>query len=68
MSLGLKLTSATAAAHVRTMWDLVQVVLLLYLFIIVPVRVAFDVNIDAESPAFWLDVCVDIYFVVVRYR
>jgi hypothetical protein len=50
------------------MWDLVQVVLLLYLFIIVPVRVAFDVNIDAESPAFWLDVCVDIYFVVVRYR
>jgi hypothetical protein len=66
VSLGLKTVSATVAAHVRTTWDLVQVVLLLYLFIIVPLRVAFDIDIVAGSPSFWLDVCVDIYFITVR--
>jgi hypothetical protein len=68
VNLGVKTVSAGAAENFRTLWDLVQVVLLLYLLVIVPLRVAFDVELDAGSPAFWLDVCVDIYFLVVRNR
>ena len=52
---------------IRTTWDLVQVVLLLYLLIIVPLRVAFDVTIESQSLGFWVDVLVDFYFIVVCY-
>jgi hypothetical protein len=55
----------------RTVWDLVQVVLLLYLLVAVPLRVAFDVDVAFNTPAFWFDAVVDIYFiadVVVNFR
>lgn len=55
----------------RTVWDLVQVMLLLYLLVAVPLRVAFDVDVDFNTAAFWFDVCVDIYFiadVVLNFR
>jgi hypothetical protein len=37
----------------RTTWDLIQVCLLLYLLIIVPLRVAFDLNVDFASVAWY---------------
>jgi hypothetical protein len=55
----------------RTVWDGVQVVLLLYLLVAVPLRVAFDVDVEFNTFAFWFDVGVDIYFitdVVVNFR
>ena len=52
---------------IRTTWDLAQVFLLLYLLIVVPLRVAFDVTVKSHSLAFWVDVLVDIYFIVVCY-
>ena len=48
----------------RTTWDIVQVVLLLYVLIVVPLRVAFDVSVAFGGPGFWFDVCVDVYFIV----
>ena len=52
---------------IRTTWDIAQVVLLLYLLITIPLRVAFDVTIESQSLAFWVDVLVDFYFIVVCY-
>lgn len=52
----------------RSAWDIAQVILLLYLLIIVPLRVAFDAEVKFGSTAFWFDVFVDIYFIAVRNR
>ena len=49
---------------IRTFWDIAQVILLLYLLITVPLRVAFDVTIEIGTAAFWFDVFVDLYFIV----
>eukprot|EP01045_Picozoa_sp_COSAG04_P007001 COSAG04_NODE_356_length_16034_cov_11.195168_3_plen_425_part_00 len=50
-------------AAFRTIWDLVQVVLLVYLLISVPLRLSFAVDVEFGSFAFWFDVAVDVYFV-----
>jgi hypothetical protein len=48
----------------RTAWDLVQVVLLLYLLVVVPLRIAFGLEVEFGSPTFWFDAAVDVYFIV----
>jgi potassium voltage-gated channel Eag-related subfamily H protein 3 len=40
------------------------VALLVYLLLVVPLRVAFGVEIAFNTPAFWLDACIDVYFIV----
>lgn len=50
----------------RQKWDLIQMLMIMYVGILIPYREAFDVEIDAGSTAFWLDVVVDLYFIVVR--
>ena len=55
----------------RTVWDLVQVVLLLYLLIGVPITIAFELDVKFASPQFWFDMCVDFYFVtdiIINFR
>jgi hypothetical protein len=48
----------------RIVWDLVQVFLLLYLLIILPVRLSFAIDVPFNSFGFWFDVCVDLYFLI----
>lgn len=48
----------------RVTWDLIQVLLLLYLLIIVPLRIAFDVEIAFGTGEFYFDMMVDAYFLV----
>jgi Ca2+-binding EF-hand superfamily protein/CRP-like cAMP-binding protein len=48
----------------RTVWDLVQVGLLMYVLISVPLRIGFDVDVPFNSFGFWVDFLVDIYFLV----
>eukprot|EP01043_Picozoa_sp_COSAG02_P019888 COSAG02_NODE_969_length_15565_cov_9.614833_19_plen_108_part_00 len=40
-----------------------QVVALLYVTLLVPVRVAFAVDSDLGSGAWWIDLVVDVYFI-----
>ena len=47
----------------RTIWDLVQVVLLLYLLVIVPMRISFGLEVNFGSVGFWWDASVDVYFI-----
>ena len=44
-------------------WDVVQMVLLLYVAYAVPARTAFDIATPIDNPWFWVDVVVDIYFI-----
>ena len=48
---------------IRTGWDLVQVILLLYLLIVVPMRISFGLDVEFGTGAFWFDAFVDIYFI-----
>ena len=48
----------------RQKWDLFLVVMVGYVAIVYPYRVAWDVVIEPASPAFWFDVVVDLYFVL----
>ena len=50
----------------RQKWDLLQVLMILYVGTLIPYREAFEVEVDAGSAAFWLDVVVDLYFIFVR--
>ena len=33
------------------------------MLVLVPLRIAFGLDVDFASGAFWLDACVDIYFI-----
>jgi hypothetical protein len=50
----------------RQKWDLAQMLMIMYVGTLIPYREAFAVVVDAGSTAFWLDVVVDAYFIVVR--
>ena len=55
----------------RVVWDLVQVFLLLYLLILLPVRLSFGIDVPFNSLGFWFDVSVDVYFlcdIFVNFR
>ena len=50
-------------------WDLLQVVVLLYVAAIVPLRIGFDTRSSPFSTIWWVEVFVDLYFLVdVRHR
>ena len=42
----------------------VQVFLLAYLLIVIPLRIGFSIEVEPFSSAFWFDVAVDVYFLV----
>ena len=46
-----------------SIWDVVQVVLLLYVSITVPLRACFDITTELWSFGFFFDACVDMYFI-----
>jgi Ca2+-binding EF-hand superfamily protein len=55
----------------RVVWDLLQVFLLLYLLIVLPVRLSFGIDVPFNSFGFWFDVGVDVYFlsdIFVNFR
>ena len=46
-------------------WDYCQVVLLVYVSVLVPLRTCFSIsNDDTASLSFWIDVLVDLFFIV----
>lgn len=46
----------------RVLWDLIMVVLLLYLVVTVPMQMAFNIEVEFGSWSFWFDIFVDVYF------
>jgi hypothetical protein len=48
----------------RQVWDLVQVVLLLYLLVSVPLRIGFDMDVEFGTFGYFWDMFVDIFFLV----
>lgn len=50
----------------RQKWDLAQMLMIMYVGTLIPYREAFDVLVEPGSTAFWLDLVVDLYFIVVR--
>ena len=58
-------------SNFSAVWDLVQVILLLYVSIIVPLRSGFDIETPLWSFGFFFDMVVDIYFladIVINFR
>ena len=52
-------------------WDLMQVVLLLYISVVVPIRAGFEEGVVLWSTTFFIDAAIDIYFVcdlVLNFR
>ena len=47
----------------RKRWDAVQVVALLYVAILVPARTGFAIDLELGSWTWWLELCVDLYFI-----
>eukprot|EP01043_Picozoa_sp_COSAG02_P020175 COSAG02_NODE_988_length_15440_cov_5.979271_13_plen_561_part_00 len=48
----------------RTIWDLVQIPMLAYVVLVIPFRASFEVDIELLSPAWWIELVVDVYFIV----
>ena len=49
-------------SNFKMVWDLSQVVVLLYVASIVPLRIGFNTDADAYSTMWWIEVVVDFYF------
>jgi hypothetical protein len=45
-------------------WDLSQVVVLLYVAAVVPLRIGFDTTSEPFSTFWWVEVAIDIYFLI----
>ena len=55
----------------RQIWDGVQVVLLLYVAVVTPTRVGYDIPVPAYSGEFWWEAVVDLYFwldIILNFR
>ena len=48
----------------RTAWDLAMLPIFLQILIFVPYRVGFDIDVPPGSADFWVDVGVDLYFMI----
>lgn len=46
----------------RVVWDLLMVVLLLYMVITVPMQMAFEIESEVGSLSFWFDIFIDVFF------
>lgn len=51
-------------SNFSVVWDLVQIVFLLYVSITVPMRASFEVVVEFMSFEWWFDTLVDVYFIV----
>ena len=52
-------------------WDLLQLISVVYIAVIVPFRLGFDITISTDQFAFWFDVAIDVYFitdVILNFR
>ena len=49
--------------HYRQAWDMVQVVLLVYVAVTIPYREGYLQPVITYSPTFWFEVVVDVYFI-----
>ena len=47
----------------RRRWDVLQMVLLVYVAILVPLRLGFEIEVPWLSAGFWVEFLVDVYFV-----
>lgn len=47
----------------RELWNFVQALLLIYVAILVPYRIGFDVNVPILSPGWWWELFVNVYFI-----
>eukprot|EP01052_Picozoa_sp_SAG31_P025257 SAG31_NODE_2204_length_6198_cov_3.698967_2_plen_437_part_00 len=44
-------------------WDLLSVIFLVYVALLVPLRIAYDINVDALSISWWIELVVDVFFI-----
>lgn len=51
-------------SNLSAVWDMVQLVFLVYVSFGVPLRVCFDIEVPLWSLSFWFDNLVDLYFIV----
>lgn len=51
-------------SNLKMAWDLAQVVVLLYVAAIVPLRIGFDTSSSPFSTLWWIEVVIDTYFLV----
>ena len=51
-------------SHFRTYWDMAQVVLLMYVVVMVPLKIGFELETELFATEFWIEVGVDLYFLV----
>jgi hypothetical protein len=55
----------------RQGWDMVMIPFLLVILMVVPLRIGFDFEVPPGSGWFWIDVVIDVYFlldIVVNFR
>lgn len=52
------------AAPFRRRWDMIQVVALLYVALLVPMRTGFAIELEPLTPEWWLELAVDVYFIL----
>ena len=55
----------------RKLWDVAQVVLLIYVAIAVPYRMGFEIDVPWNTTWFWIELCVDVYFmfdILINFR
>ena len=51
-------------SNLSAIWDIIQLVFLVYVSFAVPLRVCFDIEVPLWSFSFWFDNLVDLYFIV----
>ena len=62
---------ANPESGIRLIWDLLLVVFLLYVAILIPARICFDVDVRPLGATFWFEVVVDVCFlsdIVLNFR
>ena len=50
--------------HARIFWDVLQVAALCYVALTVPLNIGFDISTKPDEMIFWVDVTVDLYFII----
>ena len=51
-------------SNFRQAWDIMQVLLLFWVSIFVPLRVGFDMNVRTFLPLWWFELGIDVYFLI----
>eukprot|EP01046_Picozoa_sp_COSAG06_P085019 COSAG06_NODE_31761_length_516_cov_0.726619_2_plen_108_part_01 len=48
----------------RLTWNIVQAVILIYVAVVVPFRIGFDINLEPFTGGWWFEAGVDLFFIL----